>query len=102
MTDVLDEEAEVEDPAEDLDDPREESESDSLVWSATSIVERHDGVDSSGSNGGLPAKQGRLGTCVCSNVCAKLVKVMKIVDLFKMRLLKLVICASYVKILELC
>ena len=68
MTDVLDEEAEVEDPAEDLDDPREESESDSLVWSATSIVERHDGVDSSGSNSGLPAKQGRLGTCVCSNV----------------------------------
>ena len=30
LTDELDEEAEVEDPAEDLDDPREESESDSL------------------------------------------------------------------------
>ena len=30
LADELDEEAEVEDPAEDLDDPREESESDSL------------------------------------------------------------------------
>ena len=58
MTDVLDEEAEVEDPAEDLDDPGEESESDCLVRAATRIVERHDGVNSGRPNSGLPAKQG--------------------------------------------
>ena len=39
---------------------------------------------------------------VFAPMCSKLVKVMEIVDLFKMRLLKIVICASYVKILELC
>ena len=40
LTDVLDEEAEVEDPAEDLDDPREESESDSLGGWAWIIKEK--------------------------------------------------------------
>ena len=58
MTDVLDEEAQVEDPTKDLDDPGEESESDCLVRAATGVVERHDGVNSSRPNSGLPAKQG--------------------------------------------
>ena len=69
MTDVLDEEAEVEDAAEDLDDPGEESESDCLVRAATGVVERHDGVNSGRPNSGLPAKQGRLGTCVAHTQC---------------------------------
>ena len=68
LTDELDEEAEVEDPAEDLDDPGEESESDCLVRAATGIVERHDGVNSGRPNSGLPAKQGRLGMCVAHGV----------------------------------
>ena len=58
MTDVLDEEAEVEDPAEDLDDPGEESESDCLVGAATRVVEGHHGINSGRPNSGLPAKQG--------------------------------------------
>ena len=69
MTDVLDEEAQVEDPAKDLDDPGEESESDGLVGGATGVVEGHDGVDSGRPDGGLPAKQGRLGTCAYSDKC---------------------------------
>ena len=56
MTDVLDEEAQVEDPTKDLDDPREESKSDGLVGGATSVVEGHDGIDSGRPNSGLPAK----------------------------------------------
>ena len=58
MTDVLDEEAQVEDPAKDLDDSGEEGESDGLVGGATSVVEGHDGIDSGRPNSGLPAKQG--------------------------------------------
>ena len=65
MTDVLDEEAEVEDPAKNLNDPGEESEGDGLVGAATRVVEGHDGIDSGRPDSGLPReKQGCLGTCV--------------------------------------